>query len=278
MMSQQQNRNRNLPAAPQSLLRQTGFGDGVKPFSLRQYVLASRHRNFFQNWPFHEKFLQLCLKHGLEEKEVLPPFGSQTSLTEPLKDSPNLMHSSSDDNDNNDEKEADSCKAEYDYHPQTTKNDCDYKVKEGNQQNCNISANLSQSAYTCNLPSSTHAHKISPLMPPPSKKVKDKCRRHKGRCKKRSMVDILAVARHTTLEEIHRMNKFYYPETVIEEYQQTVPYGNISMPELGSDGSCRKGWREDAYDGLANVDMAPKGPLLLKFKLNGCNVNGYCRT
>ncbi|XP_027935222.1 uncharacterized protein LOC114190508 [Vigna unguiculata] len=246
MMSQQQ--NQNLPAVPQSLLQQTGFEDAVKPFSLRQYVLASRHRNFFQNWPFHEKHLWLCLKHGLKEKEVLPPFGSQTSLTEPLKDSANLMHYSSSDNNNNSKKEADSCKAEYDYHPQAMKNDCDYKVKEGNEQHCsNISANLSQ-------PSSTHAHKISSLM---QKAVKDKCRRRKGRCKKRSMVDILAVARHSTLEEIHMMNKFYYAETKIEEYQQTVPYGS-----------------EDAYDG----DMAPKGPLLLKFKLNGCNVNGYCRT
>jgi len=33
MMSQQQ--NQNLPAVLQSLLQQTGFGAGVKPFSLR---------------------------------------------------------------------------------------------------------------------------------------------------------------------------------------------------------------------------------------------------
>ncbi|KAL9316943.1 hypothetical protein ACSQ67_013460 [Phaseolus vulgaris] len=218
MMSQQQ--NQNLPAVLQSLLQQTGFGAGVKPFSLRQYVLASRHRNLLQNWPFHEKHLKLCLEHGLEE--VLPPLGPQTSLSEP--DSPNLMHSSSDGNSNKKE-EADSCKAEvphlHGYHPQTVQNECDYKVKEGNQHHCsNVSANLSQPAYKCTLPSSTHhAYKRSPLLPS-SKAVKDKCRRHKGRCKKRSMVDILAVARHSTLEEIHRMNKFYYAETVIEGCQQ----------------------------------------------------------
>jgi len=249
----------------------------------RQYVLASRHRNVLQNWPFHEKHLKLCLKHGLKEKEVLPPLGLQASLSEPLKDSSNLVYSSSDGNNNNKKEEADSCKAEvphlYGYHSQTIQNDCDYKVKEGNQHNsCNISANLSEPAYTCTLPSSTHAHKRSPLLPPPSKAVKDKCRRHKGRCKKRSMVDILAVARHSTLDEIHMMNKFYYAETVIEGCQQTVPYGNISRAEQEGEDSCRKGGSEDACDGVANIDMAPKGPLLLKFKLNGCNLNRYCRT
>lgn len=264
-MSQQQ--NQNLPAVPQSLLQQTGFGAGVKPFSLRQYVLASRHRNLLQNWPFHEKHLKLCLEHGL--KEVLPPLGPQTSLSEP---DPNLMHSSSDGNSNKKEEEADSCKAEvphlYGYHPQTVQNDTDYKVKEGNQHHCsNVSANLSQPAYTCTLPSSTHhAYKRSPLLPS-SKAVKDKCRRHKGRCKKRSMVDILAVARHSTLEEIHRMNKFYYAETVIEGCQQK-----------GGENSCRKDGSEDAYDAVTHIDMAQKGPLLLKFKLNGCNLNSYCRT
>ncbi|CAJ1977762.1 unnamed protein product [Sphenostylis stenocarpa] len=289
MMSHQQ--NQNLPAAPQSLIQQTGFVAGVKPFSIRQYVLASRHINFLQNWPFHENHLQVCLKHGLGEKEVFPPLGRRTSLTEPHKDSPNLMHSSNDNNNNNNNynnnKEGDSCKAEVpnlnDYHPQNIKNECDYKVsnhpsshEEGNQHNCShISANLSHPAYTCSLPSSTHAHNRSPLLPP-SKAVKDKCRRRKGRCKKRSMVDILAVARHSTLEEIHMMNKFYYAETVIEGCQQTVPCENISRSELAGEDSCRKGESED--DGLANIDMAPKGPLLLKFKLHECNVNRNCRT
>ncbi|RDX88063.1 hypothetical protein CR513_30394, partial [Mucuna pruriens] len=251
-MSQQQ----NLPAPSQSLLQRTGSEADVKPFSLREYVVACRQRSILGNWPFYEKHLQLCLKHGI--KEVLPPMRCQKQL----KGCSNLMHSQ---NDNT--KEADSCKAEVphviDEHSQI-KNECDYKVtnhlsshEEGNQHNCGtISANLSQPADTCTLPTSTHVHKT----------VRDKRRRRKGRCKKRFMVDILAVARHSTLEEIHRMNKFYYAETVIEGCHQTVPCENISK----YDDSFRKDGSED--QGVANDDMAVKGPLLLKFKLNGCNL------
>ncbi|XP_027365485.1 uncharacterized protein LOC113872262 [Abrus precatorius] len=271
MMSQQQ----NLPTVSQSLQQQTGSEADVKPFSIRQYVLASRHRSIFHSWPFHEKYLQMCLKHGL--RDVLPPLGRQTSLPEPLKGCSNLMDS------RNDSKEADFCKPEVphiiDDHKRNIKNECDYKVtnhitsshEEGNQHSCNVSANLSQPTDTY----STHVHKSTPLFPS-CKAVKDKRRRRKGRCKKRSMVDILAVARHCTLEEIYRMNKFCYAETVVDGYQQTVPSQNFSKSELAGEDSYKNGGSED--HGVANVDMAGKGPLLLKFKLNGCNVNRICET
>lgn len=37
----------------------------------RQYVLTSREKDISQNWPFHEKYFQVCLKHGIID--VLPP-------------------------------------------------------------------------------------------------------------------------------------------------------------------------------------------------------------
>ncbi|KHN37302.1 uncharacterized protein LOC114370996 [Glycine soja] len=258
MMSQQQ----NLSSVSQSLLQQTISGADVKPFSIRQCVLASRHTNILQSWPFHEKHLQLCLNQGL--KEVLPPFGRQTSPAESLQGCSNfLMHFRN----VNDDKEPDFCKAEE--VPQNIKNEyCDYKVtnqpsshEEGNQQ------------HKCGISSSSNVHKSNPVvLLPPSKAVKDKRRRRRGRCKKRSIVDILAEARHSTLEEIHRMNKFYYDATVIEGCQQTVAYENISKSELaGEDGSEDRGMPN-------NVHMAPNGPFLLKFKLNGCSVNRNFRT
>ncbi|KAL2323864.1 hypothetical protein Fmac_022922 [Flemingia macrophylla] len=250
--------NQNLPTVSQSLLQQTGSEADVKPFSIRQYALASRHRSTLHSWPFHEKHLQLCLKHGL--KEVLPPFVTKNSLAEPLKGCSNLTYSRNDDS-----QEVDSCKAEVpdfiDDHLQCIKNECDCKVanpfsshEEGNQHKGIISANLSQPAEACTFQSSTNVYKSLP----PSKAVKDKRRRRRGRCKKRSMVDILAVARHSTLEEIHRINQFC---------QQMVPYENISKSEVVSEDSCCKAESED--HAVANVDMAAKGPLLLKFKLNG---------
>ncbi|KAG4911331.1 hypothetical protein JHK87_057447 [Glycine soja] len=201
----------------------------------RQCVLASRHTNILQSWPFHEKHLQLCLNQGL--KEVLPPFERQASPAESVQGCSNLMQSL-DDN----VKEADFCKAEvphlYDDHPQNIKNECDYKVtkqpsshEEGNQHKCSIS-------------SSSNVHKSSPPLPP-SKAVKDKRSRCRGRRKKRSIVDILAMARHSTLEEIHGMNKFYYAATVIEGCQQTGAYENISKSELAGEDSCRNAGSED---------------------------------
>ncbi|XP_062108080.1 uncharacterized protein LOC133818961 [Humulus lupulus] len=39
---------------------------------MREYVLASRQKDIFHNWPFPDKFLQIFLKHGIDN--VLPPF------------------------------------------------------------------------------------------------------------------------------------------------------------------------------------------------------------
>ncbi|KAK7358010.1 hypothetical protein VNO80_17309 [Phaseolus coccineus] len=226
-MSQQQNQNQNLPVAPQS-------GAGLKPFSIRQYVLGCRHRNISQNWPFEEKHLQLCLKNGLKLEELLPPL-------EPGK-------TSHDDN----KKEIDSCNAEV---PQGIDDECNYKVsnhpssheegKQSNHQNwSNKSANLSQPEERCTLSSSTNVHKSSPAVSPP-KAVKHKRKRRKGKCKKRSMMDILAVAQHSTLEEIDGMNGFCDAETVIEGCDEAVPCQHISMAEAVNEDSCRKGGSED---------------------------------
>jgi len=98
------------------------------------------------------------------------------------------------------------------------KNECDllshggegsYKSVTKESNYCSDYAKLSGSAdQTFTLPSSSiHSRKRLPSLVS-SKAMKDKCRKRKGRCKKRSMVDILAVARHCTLEEIHRINKF----------------------------------------------------------------------
>jgi len=151
-------------------------------------------------------------------EELLPPIEpGKTSHDEPLKDC-SKMHSPNDDDNN---KVTDSCNAEV---PQGIADECNYKVsnhpssdEEGKQANhhnsSNNSANLSQ-AVKCNR------------------------KKRKGKCKKRSMMDILAVARRSTLEEIDEMNRFCYSETVIEGCEQEVP-------EAVGEDSCRKGGSED---------------------------------
>lgn len=46
----------------------------------RNYVFGARSKDINKNWPFSQKHLQLCLKHGL--KDVLPPFQSLDSVRE----------------------------------------------------------------------------------------------------------------------------------------------------------------------------------------------------
>ena len=54
-----------------------------------------------------------------------------------------------------------------------------------------------------------------------------------------------------------------------------MPHENIPRSAVEGVDSCRKAGSED--HGVANVDMTPTRPLLLKFKLNGCNVNRNCK-
>lgn len=50
----------------------------------RDYVFTARRKDLKTNWPFSQKNLQSCLKHGV--KEVLPPFQSLDSVrNQPLK-------------------------------------------------------------------------------------------------------------------------------------------------------------------------------------------------
>uniref|UniRef100_A0A7N0TY30 Uncharacterized protein n=1 Tax=Kalanchoe fedtschenkoi TaxID=63787 RepID=A0A7N0TY30_KALFE len=54
----------------------------VRNFSIRDFVLAARSKDIGTNWPFPDKHLKLCLKHGV--KNLLPPFQSKTSKRKQL--------------------------------------------------------------------------------------------------------------------------------------------------------------------------------------------------
>ncbi|KAK9268950.1 hypothetical protein L1049_000716 [Liquidambar formosana] len=47
-------------------------------FSIRDYVFTARNKDIKTNWPFSQRNLQLCMKHGV--KDLLPPFQSLDSL------------------------------------------------------------------------------------------------------------------------------------------------------------------------------------------------------
>ncbi|XP_077221908.1 uncharacterized protein LOC143855712 [Tasmannia lanceolata] len=47
-------------------------------FSIRDYVFTARSKDIGVNWPFPQQFLQLCLKHGVQD--ILPPFEPPDSI------------------------------------------------------------------------------------------------------------------------------------------------------------------------------------------------------
>jgi hypothetical protein len=130
----------------------------------------------------------MCLNHGL--KDVLPPFESFKGCSSNLvKYSPNAHDSK--------ELAHELCNAELveqehvEQNQQNIKNECNLLMSHGEGNllpNYNVSVNFSESI---------HVHKSLPSLVS-SREMKDKRKRRKGRCKKRSMVDILAVARRCT--------------------------------------------------------------------------------
>ncbi|CAI9772803.1 unnamed protein product [Fraxinus pennsylvanica] len=70
----------NRPQLQLDLLK-SGFDYNTTKFSLRDYVFHTRSKDIQTNWPFSQKNLKLCLKHGV--KDLLPPFQSLDSVKNP---------------------------------------------------------------------------------------------------------------------------------------------------------------------------------------------------
>ncbi|KAI9115085.1 hypothetical protein K1719_014098 [Acacia pycnantha] len=210
----------------------------VNTFSIRQYVLACRQKGLVQSWPFPEKYLKMCLDRGL--RNVLPPFGlsssnNNNSVSESSSHNnngiiiPNL-NDPCDDEVHDDDKNVEFLKSESPHHQ--------HVLLEQKEQNI---VNLSDSGLLSNNEHRSKAIQEDGMISPAdlvnqSSQIIVKCsskssgkldrRRRKGRCKKRSMADILAKAKHCTLEEINRIKQFSYAATgnIIEGYcLETAP-------------------------------------------------------
>lgn len=48
--------------------------------SCREYVSSTRGKHLSKNWPFHQRYIQVCRKHGV--KDILPPFESPALVRE----------------------------------------------------------------------------------------------------------------------------------------------------------------------------------------------------
>ncbi|XVE81183.1 hypothetical protein DITRI_Ditri15bG0042400 [Diplodiscus trichospermus] len=183
----------------------------------RKFVVASRRKDIFHCWPFPQKYLQICLKHGISN--VLPPFepcnpAVQTTTTCSQQDKENVSF----ENKVRDiivqekliEDQCYSCYDEvlskapcHDCLNSLLDNSCKHKV--GSNLSSDYTSNVtlqvnqqSSSVQGSHLDVHQRVNAISP------KRLRCKKRKHKGRQKKRSVADILANAKTCTLDGLYR--------------------------------------------------------------------------
>ncbi|KAF7837076.1 uncharacterized protein G2W53_005558 [Senna tora] len=145
----------------------------IKSFSIREYVVGWREKDIVKSWPFPEKYLQMCVDHGV--RNVLPPFGPLAD-----EDDKNVLVSKSEALPDDDQKQQNIIKRE----------DDPTAGLFSKEERSKVMITSQEEGIWCNS-------------------RKDK-RRRRGKCKKRSMLEILAVAKRSTSEEINRINHFSY--------------------------------------------------------------------
>lgn len=242
----------------------------------RQYVLASRQKDILRSWPFPEKYLQICFKHGISN--VLPPLEPRDSAIRSLRGCARFKFSEQDNEktDSFDNKIADPVGQE-----KLIKGECDsYSFEELSKvscQDCHLS--LSSNSYkleennhlTSDIPSVDQKNRKSQIS---SKRLRHKRKGYKGKRKKRSMVDILATAKHCNMEDLHRINRMLScgsakpPEHGGEQNGRMVDVENNCKSELTDECLDKKFQGDDCE--AANVNMSRKKQWVLKFKFSGC--------
>ncbi|XP_010268317.1 PREDICTED: uncharacterized protein LOC104605296 [Nelumbo nucifera] len=276
----------------------------TKPFSIREYVFAARERNISHNWPFPDEYLQVCMKHGVNR--VLPPF-----------EAPDLVRNPSHREDvglncGQDKKTHVSFSEKYfpaiDEQKRSVKLESetylDGAVSEVSKRVCLLS--ISASRYTngengqkfdlaCHhVVPKVHSSSTSPsptwhadqslVEMPPNKRLRQKRKKHKGKPKKRLLVDIFATARPCILEELdrsHTTDWTTYPIVVPHaidpgtiKYVMSVDEGKETMAITEQD--CRpkliKEFRKGKHpkdDNTGSINLSGKKRRTLKINFNG---------
>ncbi|EXC14266.1 hypothetical protein L484_021765 [Morus notabilis] len=289
-MSQQQ---QNLHEVLQSLQK-----PDFKSFSIRQYVLAYRQKDFFHNWPFPEKYLQMCLSHGIND--ALPPFEphhiaiesirglrrlncsrqSKQSIASPV----HRIHQTTVDQEAISKEECNLIKADEtvsnicgdakeDRHLSLSSNTCEHEDNDNHL----ISDVTSSIIVSKNQPSAAmsgsllHDHQCNETMNS-TKRLRVKRRRHKGRHKKKSVVDILSVAKPCTYEDPLKMKNLYCglskpDERMVEEIEEVTDMEKSELTEDCLNYKLHTGNCEGDIDTLNGKER------IANLKFSGCSSN-----
>ncbi|KAK9141386.1 hypothetical protein Scep_011067 [Stephania cephalantha] len=177
------------------------MGANTTPFSIRNYVLAVRDKDIYRNWPFHDEHLQFCMKLGISR--VLPPFeshdlmrknksnGNYDSGSNHAKDVKTIFSSMDKPNIVGLDREEEHMMERHDHIEKIS-------VMNGLQYSLSpIVLHL-----TTNEASNDMDKFVAASTACATKKMRYKRKKRKGKPKMRSMTDICAEARPSTLEEL----------------------------------------------------------------------------
>ncbi|KAJ7957310.1 Protein EMBRYONIC FLOWER 1-like protein [Quillaja saponaria] len=257
----------------------------IKSFSIRQYVLSSRQKSIFHSWPFPEKYLHICLNHGVSN--VLPPLDELNhSDTQSVRGCFSCSQE--------DDKKVDLCKSKMQEPSDDDHIEQQLLIKE-ELELCNDESKMSSQDLHLPLSSNRYKHEGENLVSceisdiastktvssvhwsnralDSSKALRHKRKRGRKKSKKRSMVDILAVAKHCTLEDVCRIRRVCCAENEIEGKEQIAHTEKNSTSEITEE--FLKNPERDDHE-VADVDLLEKKKWDVKLKL--MNVNSIHET
>lgn len=277
----------------------------------RQHVLACRQRDVFSNWPFPKKYLHMCLSHGI--KEVLPPLESHKSALQSIRGVVSLNCAQQEDKDDDlfRNKSSDTvvqeneCECILNTEPSISELSIQHRRHEHEENENHFSPEVASSSIIMvstdqpltTIPSSQNKNDFSPHVASSSsvvvstdqpstsiqttttltsiRKLSKKERRRNGKQKKRSMADILDVAKPCTLEDLLRIKRLCCVssnplELGDEGTECKIDAENNCESDLTKDYSSEK-LETDCE--AANLSMLSRKRLVVKFKFSGCESN-----
>lgn len=232
--------------------------------------------------------MQICFNHGIHN--VLPPFEPRGSAILSLRQGGSFKSSGKDNekDDSFDDKVQNFAERE-----KLIKDDCDSysyeEISKVSSEECHLSLSsnckLEESNHiTSDLASSVIVPKVQPSTTMPSlnldfdqnsqsqtfaKRLIHRLKRRKGKHKKRSMVDILAVAKNCTLEDLYRINRILGcgSEKPLEHGSEGNDVENNCESELTNECLDKRLQINDCEP--VTVNALSKKQLVLKFKFSG---------
>lgn len=265
----------------------------------RQYVLDYRQKDIFHSWPFPEKYLQMCLNHGISNDSVLPPFEPHHLAVESLgfrhsncsqqneiinAISTQRIHQETAGEENvskeeccltkTDEAVSKICGEVQDRRASLSNNTSEHDENDHHLgSDVTSSIIVSKDQPSADIPTSLPHVRPGDMIAKSNKRLRLKRRRHKGKHKKKTIVNILSMAKPCTYEDRLRLNGLYCglstsPELM--DVEQIEEANDVEKSELTEECLNNKLQTDDCE---GDINTVGEKRLVMKFKFCGCSPN-----